>query len=213
MHKPVKFLGCVGVIISLLTLSACSTKLVSPTPTPTLEASETPAPSDTPEPTEAPAPTDIPDLAATLPPTSTAPSLPAITLPAVTTAANPPASTAPEKAQFVTQNFPDGYRFLPGTPVTIIWTVKNIGTVAWTSSYTLSYFAGEKSEKSSYPFPKTVAPGAEVQLSVNIVVPSVLGLYTTWWKLVNGQGQNFSDVDFHFYAANQVGAPLATPTP
>jgi hypothetical protein len=219
MHNPVKLLGCVGVIISMLTLTACTTKLESPTPTPTLEASATPASSDTPAPTEAPAPTNIPDLASTISPTSTEPALPALTLPAVTAAAgatqpvNPPGSAAPEKAQFVTQNFADGYRFRPGTPVTIIWTVKNIGTVAWTSSYSLRYFSGEKSDKTSYPFPKTVAPGAEVELSINLVVPSVLGSYTTWWKLVNGQSQNFSDVDFHFEAANNPGAPLASPTP
>ena len=179
MHNPVKLFGCLGVIISLLTLSACTTKLVSTTPTPTIEVSATPAPSDTPQSTEIPVATNVPGLSATLALTGTAPSLPALTLQPVTTAAiatlpaaQPPASTAPEKAQFVTQNFPDGYRFKPGTPVTIIWTVKNVGTVAWTTSYTLRYFAGEKSDKTSYAFPKTVAPGGEVDLSVNIDVPS-----------------------------------------
>lgn len=220
MRNPIRLFGCLGAILALLTLSACSSKQVSPTPTPTVEMTSTLAPSDTPVPTELPAPSDTPALAATLVLTGTAGSPPALTPQALTPppagatqpATNPGAS-APDKAQFVTQNFRDGYRFKPGTAVTIIWTVKNIGTTGWSTSYSLRYFAGVKSEKSSYAFPKTVQPGGQVDLSVNLVVPSALGTYTTWWKLTNGLGQNFSDVDFTFQSSNTAGPPVTTPTP
>lgn len=217
MRNPIRLFGCLGAILALLNLSACSPKQVSPTPT--VEMTATLAPSDTPEPTELPAPSDTPELAATLVLTGTAGSPPALTPQALTPAAlTPPAgatqpASVPDKAQFVTQNFRDGYRFKPGTAITIIWTVKNVGTTGWSTSYTLRYFAGEKSDKTSYAFPKTVQPGGEVDLSVNIVVPSVLGTYTTWWKLANGLGQNFSDVDFTFQSSNTAGPPLATHTP
>jgi hypothetical protein len=209
MKYPIKLSGSLAIIIVLITLTACSPAPVSPTPTSTIEPSATPAPSDTPEPTFPPEPTTAP--------VSTA--APALTSPALTPAAvatQPvlnPAPAVPDKAQYVTQNFPDGYRFKPGTPVTIIWTVKNIGTVGWSTTYTLKYFAGEKGSKNSIPFPKTVPPGGEVQLSVTFTVPKDLGSYTTWWKLVNAQGQNFSDVDFKFESSNTAGPPRLTPTP
>lgn len=219
MRNPVKLLSSLGVIVILLTLSACSTSTPSPTPTQTSEPSATLAPSDTPAPTEPPQPSDTPALTAAPVLTGTLSTRPEATLPAInpggsiTTTSPAPVSVAPDKALFVMQNFPDGTRFRPGTTVTIIWTVKNTGSTGWSTSYTLRYFAGEKSTKDFYPFPKTVQPGGEVDLSVSIVVPAVLGEYTTWWKLTNGLGQNFSDVDFKFSSSNSPGAPLPTPTP
>ncbi len=220
MRNPIRLFGCLGISLVLLALSACSPKQVSPTPPPTVEMTATLAPSDTPAPTEPPVPSDTPALAATLVLTGTAGSPLALTPPALTPppagATLPPTNpggSVPDKAQYITQNFKDGYRFKPGTAVTIIWTVKNAGTTGWSSSYTLRYFAGVKSEKTSYAFPKTVQPGGEVDLSVNLVVPSTLGTYTTWWKLTNGLGQNFSDVDFTFQSSNTAGPPVASPTP
>jgi hypothetical protein len=114
---------------------------------------------------------------------------------------------------YIGQNYPDGYRFRPGTFVTIVWTVKNAGTVAWASGYTLNYFAGTKGIKTSYALPNAVPPGSSVQLIVSFNVPATLGEYSTWWKLANSQGQNFSDVDFRFEASETVGPPTVTPTP
>ncbi len=229
MHKRIMLFGRMGILLTLIMLSACSINPLAPTPTPSSEPSATPAPA-TLAPTEIPLPSDTseptspPELAATQPISGTAALEPALTLnaatslpltptTAVTQAAVNPAPAVADKALFVTQNFQDGYRFKPGTPVTIIWTVKNVGTTGWTTSYSLRYFAGEKSDKTSIPFPKTVPPGGEVSLSVNLVVPATLGSYTTWWKLANGEGQNFSDVDFHFASASQAGPPAVTPTP
>jgi hypothetical protein len=217
MHKPYKLYTCLVVIFSLLALAGCSPNPAAPTPT--IEPSATPAPSDTPVPTDTPQPTLT--LEPTNPPalTGTAAGQTALTPAAATqaSAATLPAVTQAQsladQAQFVTQNFPDGYRFTPGTSVTIIWTVKNIGTTGWTTSYTLRYFAGEKGTKTSYAFPKTVPPNATVNLSVTFVVPSALGTYSTWWKLANGEGRNFSDVDFKFESAETAGPPRPSPTP
>jgi hypothetical protein len=213
MKYPIKLSGSLAIIIALVTLTACSPSPVSPTPTSTIEPSATPAPSDTPEPIFPPELTTAPELTA---PALTSPPLTTAVLTPAAVATQPvlnPAPAVPDKAQYVTQNFADGYRFKPGTPVTIIWTVKNIGTVGWSTTYTLKYFAGVKGSKTSIPFPKTVPPAGEVQLSVTFTVPTVLGSYTTWWKLVNAQGQNFSDVDFKFESSNTAGPPRATATP
>ncbi len=222
MHKLSRLFACLGIILTMVSFSACSPNAVSPTPTQTVLPSDTPLPSVTPEPSEAPIPTNPPSPAETQELTTTQPALtpagltsiaPTLAGGATQPAAQPPAASVPDKAQYITQNFADGYRFRPGTPVTIVWTVKNIGTTGWSTSYTLRYFAGEKSTKDSFAFPKTVQPGGTLDLVVNLVVPTALGTYTTWWKLANGLGQNFSDVDFTFQSANTAGPPLASPTP
>lgn len=221
MHNPVKLFSCLGVIVTLFFLSACAAAPASPTPTETSAPSATPIPTDTAEPTSPPMPTETTVLidaaastqAAAVSQTKLAqltgtPGAAGATQPAYT-----PASSVADKAVFIGQNFPDGTRFKPGTPVTIIWTVKNAGTTAWTTSYTLRYFAGTKGEKTSFAFPKDVPPGSSVEFMVSFVVPAALGEYSTWWKLTNGLSQNFSDVDFRFEASETAGPPKASPTP
>jgi hypothetical protein len=217
MHIPVKLFSCLGVIITLFFLSACSAAPASPTPTETSAPSATPVPTDTPEPTSISMPTEETVLTAAVSQTMLAPltGAPYAATPVggATQPAFTPAPSVADKAVFIGQNFPDGTRFIPGTPVTIVWTVKNAGTTAWTTSYTLRYFAGTKGDKTSYAFTKEVPPGSSVEFTVSFVVPAALGEYSTWWKLTNGLSQNFSDVDFRFEASETAGPPKATPTP
>ena len=121
-------------------------------------------------------------------------------------------SAAPaDRYQYVTQNLPDSYQVRPGAPMTISWTVKNVGTTAWSTNYLLKYFAGVKAAEDSIPLGKEVAPGGEVTVSVKLTAPSVEGKYNTWWKLANAQSQNFGDVDFTFIVTSTPGK--ITPTP
>lgn len=194
--------------------AACSTATPSastPTATTAVETpTDTVAPAtDTPQPTEA-ATAAVPTEAGT-PGTAVASGTPgaaASTAPAASSgAAQPPA----DRYQYVSQNLPDKYQVRPGVPVTITWTVKNVGTTAWSANYMLNYFAGVKGTENTVLLGKSVAPGATATVSVTFTTPSVEGNYNTWWKLANAQYQNFGDVDFTFTVTTAPGK--ATPTP
>jgi hypothetical protein len=114
-------------------------------------------------------------------------------------------TTAGQKTDFykyVGQNYPDKLKVTPGAVLTITWAIKNVGTIGWTTDYTIRYFSGITAKRDYYPFPQTVPANGVVNLSVTITAPKTLGEYTTWWKLTNALGQNFGDVDFTFEVSN-----------
>jgi hypothetical protein len=178
--------------------------VVVPTDVPT--ATTEPA-TDTPQPTDASAQsTALPGDQATAAPG--APQSPQASQPA----AGNPASTAPlDKYKFVSQNHADKYQVRPGVPIIITWTVQNIGAAAWTADYTANYFAGVKAQTDSVRFGKTVAPNANLTISVTFNTPTVPGDYNMWWKLTNLQGQHFGDVDFSFTVTSTPGQAVPTP--
>ena len=117
----------------------------------------------------------------------------------------------------VSQTLPDNYQVRPGTSVTIVWTVKNVGATAWGEGYALRQFTGPDVGKSYIPFPKAVYANETTQLSVTFTTPTVPGDYNLWYKLTNAQSQNFGDVNFVFTVTNtpnnnaKPAAPSATP--
>jgi outer membrane biosynthesis protein TonB len=199
----------------LAALAGCAAQ---PTATPTVIPSPTIAPTEMPKPTQPPEPTVAPTDQSNQPANGTQPAevptqAAALTPPATGTQPAAPVSSTQDKAQYVSQNIADGVQVLPGRTITITWAVKNVGTVAWTTDYTLRYFAGPPVTGSqSIAFPKTIAPDATANLTVSIVAPATEGSYTSWWKLANAQGQNFSDVSLTFTVTNHPGSvPTATP--
>jgi len=196
--------------------------VLSPFPSDTPEANATAvATSGTPD---ANAPTSAPNGG----PTSAAnnvPTLPAKT-PVVATSGTPAsAATVPagsssgpvDKYQYVSQNIPDKIQVRPGVTITVTWAIKNIGTVAWTTDYTLRYFAGPpNSAPNIIKFPKTVPPGSIANITAAIVAPNVgvcPGDCDSWWKLTNAQEQNFGDVDLIFTVTNTPKSGIsATPS-
>jgi hypothetical protein len=71
----------------------------------------------------------------------------------------------------------------------------------------------------SVPLPQSIAPGAQVDISVNLVAPTNLGTYQGYWKMKNASGQFFNDAVYVLIAVGNVGAtptatsgtPVATP--
>lgn len=120
------------------------------------------------------------------PPTATATKTPAPITPTV-----PP--SACDKVQFVADvNIPDGTVMQPGAQFTKTWRLKNVGTCAWTTSYQLVFFSGEKMNgPSSAAFPKSVAVGETVDISVNLTAPSAAGSYRGYWMFKNASGALF----------------------
>src|SRR5687767_532583 len=98
-----------------------------------------------------------------------------------------------DKAQFIADvTVPDGTVFAPGATFTKTWRLKNVGSCAWSTSYQLVFFSGEQmGAPSSAAFPKNVAIGETVDVSVNMTAPSTAGSYRGFWMFKNASGALF----------------------
>lgn len=130
-------------------------------------------------------PTFTPTVTGTPPtatPTSTAPT---------PTSTVPPSSC--DKVRFISDvTVPDGTTFAPGTAFTKTWRLKNIGSCTWSNSYQLVFYSGEKmSGPDALAFPKSVAPGQTVDITVSLTAPSTAGTYRGFWMFKNANGALF----------------------
>ncbi|MCK6539099.1 MAG: hypothetical protein L6Q26_03485 [Anaerolineales bacterium] len=144
------------------------------------------------------------------PPTAT----PTKTQPPVTQTV-PPSSC--DRVQFIADvNFPDGTVVQPGAQFTKTWRLKNVGSCAWTTSYQLVFFSGEKmGAASSANFTKNVAVGETVDISMNMVAPTAAGTYRGYWMFKNASGALFgigAQANKPWWVEIKVtGGPTATP--
>jgi len=116
--------------------------------------------------------------------------------PTLTPFAPPPPTIAPsgcDKATFVADvTVRDGTLFSAGTVFTKIWRLKNSGSCAWTSAYKLVFYSGEQmSAPTSINVPRTTAPGATIDLTINMTAPATNGEYRGYWILSNAAGKLF----------------------
>ena len=113
------------------------------------------------------------------------------TIPAVATSI--PTSASPcDKVAFVSETIPDGTDYAPSAAFTKTWRVRNVGTCSWDSSYDIVFDHGDTlGAPAAIAFPGVVAPGQEVDLSINMTAPAAPGTYSSFWKFRNG-----SDVIF-----------------
>jgi hypothetical protein len=123
-----------------------------------------------------------------------------------------------ERAEFVADvTVPDGTDFAPGTAFTKTWRLRNAGTSTWTTAYALVYVSGERMNgPDRVSLPSTVAPGATVDISVNLTAPSATGRFRGDWKLLNASGQFVNDAVYVeidvVQGAGVTATPGATPT-
>ena len=106
----------------------------------------------------------------------------------------PPVSSTCDKASFVADvTIPDGTGFAGGTSFTKTWRLQNVGTCTWTTSYRLVFAGGDYMGVSATAFnlPTSVAPGATIDLSVNLTAPITSGHFIGYWKLRNASGADF----------------------
>ena len=98
--------------------------------------------------------------------------------------------SACDKVQYVSDvSIPDGTTLQPGAQFTKTWRLKNIGTCAWTTSYQLVFYSGDQmGASSSATFPKNVAVGETVDISINMTAPSTAGSYRGYWMFKNASG-------------------------
>ena len=131
-----------------------------------------------------PFPTEIPIPPAEPTNTPTAPLIPtATTAPAIPT-------VACDLAQFVTDvTIPDGTLLVAGSSFVKTWRLKNIGTCTWNTSYSLVLDSGEKlGGPASQTLTVSTAPGATLDVSVNLQAPASNGSYRGFWGMTNSAG-------------------------
>ena len=113
---------------------------------------------------------------------------PTLSIPSATSAA-PVASATPvcDLARFVSETIPDGTNFNAGDTFTKTWRMRNVGNCTW-SGYALVFDSGEAMSGVSPIAIATVAPGQEVDLSVNLRAPATNGTFRGYWRIRNASG-------------------------
>lgn len=112
---------------------------------------------------------------------------------------------------------PDNTRIPAGEEFEKTWRVRNVGTCLWSIGYQLIFRSGHimNGPAGGIPLPAEVPPGGEVNLSVELVAPSMRGKYQGYWLLRNEEGVEFGygeDANEAFWVQIRV-VPAATATP
>lgn len=94
----------------------------------------------------------------------------------------------------------DGTVMTPGQEFVKTWKIRNTGICTWGDGYQLifSYSNPPNINMNGQPIPLTalVAPGEEVDVSVNLKAPTTPGEYTGYWQMVNAKGIPFGTKEF-----------------
>ena len=100
-----------------------------------------------------------------------------------------------DKALFISETIPDDTEFASGEVFTKSWTFKNVGTCTWNTNYKLVFSTGDAmGGPVSVNIPASVAPNAQVTISVNLTAPTDPGTYTGYWKLQADDDKQFGQV-------------------
>jgi len=91
---------------------------------------------------------------------------------------------------------PDGTSMTPGQEFVKTWKIKNTGICTWGEGYGLIYAYGDKMSGVPVTLTAVVAPGEEVEVSVNLKAPTAIGEYTSAWQMANGKGVSFGKALF-----------------
>ena len=215
----IKTVEVIGVILSLLALSACSTS--APTSTPTLDLNpfrtEVAATvlaqvsrdlSLTPSATPIPSPTATIAIAYT--PTQEISASPS---PIVSLSIGTPETGTNNHAEWVSQSIADGTIFAPGETFTMTWRLKNVGTSIWTVSYLLRFYSGD-----AFGAPKEIVigqivlPNETVDISIPMKAPTNPGDYRSDWVLSNENRSNFKEPVFLKITVAKPSTPTPTST-
>jgi hypothetical protein len=106
---------------------------------------------------------------------------------------------------------PDGTILAPGTNFVKTWMFQNTGTCTWDTNYQLIFITGQQMGGKATKLTNSVAPYQQAQVSVSLTAPSVVGNYTGYWRLADGQGNSFGgSVTVVIVVSNS--APTITPT-
>ena len=94
-------------------------------------------------------------------------------------------------------NVPDNTQMTAGQNFIKTWRVKNDGSCTWGTGYGLVYGRyGDLMSGKAQALSGVVAPGQEVEVSVQFIAPTKSGSYTSPWQMANANGTPFPKVIF-----------------
>lgn len=82
-------------------------------------------------------------------------------------------------------NVPDNTEMQLGQEFVKTWLVRNNGSCTWGAGYKVIFSSGDKLSGVAQPFNAVVAPGQEVEVSVNFKAPTQAGVYVSSWQMAN----------------------------
>jgi hypothetical protein len=134
-------------------------------------------------------------------PTTATPSPTATPLPTLTPTGlvSPVSGTEPatpvggDRAEFGADlSIPDGTVLAPNESFKKGWRIQNSGGTTWTTDYLLIFIDGAlMGAQPSVPLPKEVAPGENVEITIDMVAPPDPGAYRGYWEMQNADGKIF----------------------
>jgi len=193
-HVILIVLACLALLVTACVSSAQNESTIATAVAQTVQAEATDVP---------PLPTATLDPALLAQPTLT----PAFTPTSEATLISAPSDPDCIHAELVSEYPPDRTVFKPNTSFTKSWTIKNVGTCTWDTSYQLIFWSGELLGGSTYyNLPEVVLPDDDITISIILQSPGSEGIYRGYWRLkapwneVFGVGQ-YSQA---FYAEIQV---------
>ena len=163
--------------------------LVTPTPALTEQPAVTQAPPATTEAPTANTPAATPPAATPASPSPTATEAAAATATGQQAASS---GACTNKAAFYGDvTVPDDTQFRQGDKFTKTWKLRNDGTCAWDSGYSLVFANGDMMSGPVSESLPTAEPGQIVEISVDLTAPTAGGTLVGNWMLQNAAGQRF----------------------
>jgi hypothetical protein len=88
--------------------------------------------------------------------------------------------------------FPDNTQVDPGKSFTKVWRIRNSGTCTWTTDYSFVHYGFNRmGAPAKIKLKERVAPGKNVDLSVQLTAPTTAGTHKSTWQLQSPSGVNF----------------------
>ncbi len=198
------------VVISSILLSACGAP-ATPNATETVAAIYTVAAqtvaarsasfTSTPKPSETPIPSITPTLTVTL------------TVALASSTSSVPQIVCDNSKYINDITIPDNTVMAPGTVFDKTWSVKNIGSCSWSTSYNLVFIGSEDAMKGvKTSLGQSVAPSQLGNVTVKLTAPLVAGKYVGNWRLVNASGTAFGESLSVVIVVSGDGTMTVTPT-
>jgi hypothetical protein len=81
----------------------------------------------------------------------------------------------------------------------MVWVLKNTGTKRWElGAVDIKYTSGSKLQKFGdvFDLAKTIEPGGEITITIDMLAPSIAGTYKAVWNLV-GESGNICTMNMH----------------
>jgi hypothetical protein len=149
--------------------------------------------------------TQSPATEAPLLPTETSnPVLPtsnAVPLPTVDLTSAAPVKACVFSFSAVDVNYEDGSLVVIGTPFVKTWRLTNNGTCTWTPDYELFFDSGvQMGGPGSKALNVTVAPGSQIDISLDLVLSDPIGTQIGYWVLKDTEGVNGGTVWINVHA-------------